>query len=251
MGYAWEDCNIMTPIGAPGILSSVSTPAFDPLTAINWEHAWWAEGPRFKARGYADNAAVATWDDEIGASNNTQATGTKQPLYKAAGGPNSRPCILPDGIDDAFTGPSFTGFGPPWSLCVIGAMKFTNLSYNYIFAAAHLNQNNNNQWSTNNNGLAIAGGTANANPHLFSVYSNQSAGTSKLTLDGTIVINPQSGMSTNPLTRLRYWFVSESGTYFNDKPLCFVGVYNGNHEMHAQWSNFKAWTMSYYGITVV
>lgn len=48
----------------------------------------------------ADNDPVTTWEDSSGLGRNyAQATASKKPLYLAAGGPNSQPCLSFDGDD--------------------------------------------------------------------------------------------------------------------------------------------------------
>lgn len=54
--------------------------------------------------GVSDGGTVATLPDRVGGSNLTQATGTKQPIYHATGGPNGTPSITFDGIDDFLGG---------------------------------------------------------------------------------------------------------------------------------------------------
>lgn len=59
--------------------------------------AWY----RGSSLAVSDGAAISQWDDESGnARHLLQAAGSKQPLYRATGGPNSRPCIEFDGTDD-------------------------------------------------------------------------------------------------------------------------------------------------------
>lgn len=47
-----------------------------------------------------DGHAVGTWSDAISGCDFVQATGSKQPLYRATGGSNSRPAVEFDGNDD-------------------------------------------------------------------------------------------------------------------------------------------------------
>jgi hypothetical protein len=65
---------------------------------------------------------VATWADLSGAGNNhVQATTTKQPAFAAGGGPRSRPCVTPDGVDD-FLGATFT-LSHPMTRCTVGIFR--------------------------------------------------------------------------------------------------------------------------------
>src|SRR5262245_13524936 len=51
--------------------------------------------------GVADVGTVTTWPDRSGNGNSpTQATSTKRPVWSATGGPNGRPCVTFDGVDD-------------------------------------------------------------------------------------------------------------------------------------------------------
>lgn len=75
---------------------------FSPLTDLSTAPALWLRASAITP--VADGTAVATWSDASGnARDATQATGTKQPLYRtAANGIGGRPALDFDGTDDAF-----------------------------------------------------------------------------------------------------------------------------------------------------
>lgn len=62
----------------------------------------WLEGDQL---ALSDGAAVSSWTDKSSAANHAvQATGSKQPAYRATGGPNSLPCVEFGGDDGLATG---------------------------------------------------------------------------------------------------------------------------------------------------
>jgi hypothetical protein len=70
-----------------------------PPTTISGLMLWFEAG---QISGVADGGAVATWSDASGNGHDaTQATGTKQPLYRSTGTlPNGKPVVVFDGVDD-------------------------------------------------------------------------------------------------------------------------------------------------------
>ncbi len=66
--------------------------AFDPATLAAW---WRGDGPFTIATG------IASWFDRSGKGRpQLQVTGAKQPILDPTGGPNGRPCVTADGIND-------------------------------------------------------------------------------------------------------------------------------------------------------
>jgi hypothetical protein len=81
-----------------------AVPAFSP-TDITGLKVWYRADA---ITGVADGGAVATWIDSGPLANNA-AEATNRPVYRATGGPNSRPCVEFDGINDKLTSGSNLG----------------------------------------------------------------------------------------------------------------------------------------------
>lgn len=87
---------------------------FDPL-AIAGCKGWYDAANTSQT---VDGSAVATWYDKSGMGNHmSQATGTNQPTYRATGGPNSKPAVETDGIDNFMSGAISGGFSV--STCIV------------------------------------------------------------------------------------------------------------------------------------
>lgn len=91
------------------------------LLGVEWEHAWFVEGPRFLALGLNDLDPVSVWPDEIGDADMTQTTGSRQPTYDVTSY-NGFPGIVPDGVDDFLKSPVVVGniaIPQPFSMVMI------------------------------------------------------------------------------------------------------------------------------------
>lgn len=84
----------------PAVAAPPSTPT--PPGGVTTNLVLWLEGDQL---ALADGAAVSSWTDKSSVGNHaTQATSTKQPTYRATGGPNSLPTVEFDGGDGLATG---------------------------------------------------------------------------------------------------------------------------------------------------
>jgi hypothetical protein len=72
--------------------TGVPPPPFDPINAVNWKHAYWAEDPDWTNPG--DGQPVDSWRDAVGNEDAVQATEARQPIYEAsAAGMGGRPAL--------------------------------------------------------------------------------------------------------------------------------------------------------------
>lgn len=83
--------------------------------------AWWAADTLV----LADGAKVASWADKLGAYTLTQANSTKQPLYRASGGPGNKPYVDFNAVTLALA-TAMTGT-PPWTWFFV--MNYNATSY--------------------------------------------------------------------------------------------------------------------------
>lgn len=85
-------------------------------TTLGSRRGWYDVG----ALSFADGVAVDSFADGFGNGNTlSQATGIKQPLYRASGGPKGRPALLFDGTDDSLQNASAMPATQPYSIyCV-------------------------------------------------------------------------------------------------------------------------------------
>lgn len=98
--------------------------AFSPLSVANL--VLWLAADRIA--GAADGDAVGTWSDLSGQANHaTQATGSKQPLYRV-GAINGKPSLRFDATDDFLQTAAFTGgtIAQPVTMLVVGKMPRTS-----------------------------------------------------------------------------------------------------------------------------
>jgi len=79
----------------------------------------------------ATDEGVGTWNDLSGAGRHvTQTTNTDRPVYKATGGPGSKPCIQFDGTDDWLN--SAAHWWGSDDITTIVVMKFANATRNTV-----------------------------------------------------------------------------------------------------------------------
>ncbi|MBK6622897.1 MAG: hypothetical protein IPG32_19300, partial [Saprospirales bacterium] len=77
----------------------------------------------------ATDEGVGTWNDQSGNGRHaTQTTDTDRPVYKATGGPGSKPCIQFDGTDDFLS--TATHFWGSDDMTVIVVTKVANATRN-------------------------------------------------------------------------------------------------------------------------
>lgn len=230
--------------------------AFNPLTAIGWHTAFWASDPGWSNPGAG--GSVSTWRDGTNNGRNaTQATGSKQPTWRAATTAlGSRPTVQGDGGDYLETA-SFTAINSPVSAVVIAAMTSTAAGQSLIDGPV----------ATANNrvvigittgpvwlgyaGSVLSGGTADTNGHLFRVYATDTGSGDALSVDGAATASGNAGTTGIPWDTIDLFANGGAGgTGFASAHIAFAGVYVGDVTAHAQWAAFKAWANTFYRLAV-
>lgn len=106
---------------------------YNPLTAIPWSHAYYAEGPEFLALGKVNNDAVGTWPDEIGTADQAQATGANQPLYIAASNINSQPALRFDSSDRMIA--TWSNVSVPYTIVLLAKLASVSQGTTYVLCS--------------------------------------------------------------------------------------------------------------------
>ncbi len=224
---------------------------FDPLT-VGWRNAWWAEGPRMAALGLSDAAAVSTWPDEIGSEDLTQ-TGANRPTYRTAGTINSVPAVRGDGSQYLNrTQGSFTGLAQPDTVVVVAKYAtLMNTSDPYLFDGAGSTRqiltgrySNISVWLIYA-GTIVHGAASNTSPHLWLGYFNGASSVGQI--DGTQVSSGNFGGSNLDGMAL---FTNSTFDFKASADIAFVGLFSGDVRTDPKWSDFKAYCLSHWGITV-
>ena len=220
--------------------------AFNPITGINWAHAYWVGGTEFIAKGYSDGGAVSNWPDEIGTDDLTE--GTDQPVYRATDASfDSQPIVEFNGTNDRLH------------------TNFSTISASSIVMVGRCRsfQNNDHLWSNNPNkrniiympsggnwniyaGSAGDSGTArDTSPHLFTgVYNLPNE---VMELDGTELIEGAYGTETIDGLLLGE---NAGGTRWTPLDCPFIGVYDGDVRADGGFADFEQWVEDTYNITI-
>jgi hypothetical protein len=225
--------------------------SFDPLNAIAWHSAFWAEDPDWSAP--ADGGAVSDWRNagSVGTDYNAvQATASKQPTYRAATAAyNNRPTVQFDATDDFLRTAAWTATTQPLHLVVIANLGATTATRSIVdgrdayrglvtgFSSARWGMN----WGTPVN---EAVGTSTTNPSLIVQLANGASST--MDVNGTQVIATDAGVLDSIGLTLG---ANNIGTGSFGGHLAFVGLYDGTLSA-ADLAALEAWATSHYGITV-
>lgn len=224
------------------LTSAQSGRTADPLAAISWSHVWWAAGPRFKALGLADGAAVTTFPDEVGSADMTRSAAG--PVYRAsAASLTSRPAVETDGVE---------------VLRTAAAAISVTLTYSVAWVGRHIA-----------GGTALVGGQTEASavvPMLqFFTFAAAGAGAIFGAASGSTVLGTgqrvwttvitsgddfsrmasTTGTGTGGstlLTRLALGgYADMGGANESQTQTHFLGVYQGNLLLHPRFAEWERW----------
>lgn len=221
----------------------VSGGAYNPVTAISWAYAYWAEGADFVASGPIDGTGVSTWHDEIGSSNFTTPGGSTSPHYIAAATElGNKPAIRFrigqfDRLD-ATWGP----LAQPNSLVIIGAHNggLSNRDYvDSLSANRQLFDDTGGVWRMLASSSAPTSIAADDNKHLFIALYNGASST--LQVDGTVssTVNPGTNSISAPI-------LGFSNALNRNPVYAFIGWKSGALTA-GEISALRTWSQSYYG----
>ena len=227
---------------------------FNPLTGWTTDpvHAVWASDPSWTPP--ADGGAVSSWRNGGSVGGDlVQATGSKQPTYDASlGAYNNQPVVTFATDDVLAVNPA--DIAQPYYLVVIGnvAAATANMAFVGVGGSAAYRVGTDSatgaQWRWVP-GSGIQGGTVDTGPHLFVAAADGANGF--LEIDGASVAIGNVG--TNALTVLSVGAgVSIVGSYaaYLNGSIAYAAVFNTDPTGQAEWADFKAWCLSFYGIAV-
>lgn len=248
----------MSMLAFPGILQQQGAGggAFNPETDITWHSFSWAEGTNFVARGIVDGGSVQTWDNETGESALTQATAGKRPLYRASvAALNGQPAIDFDGTDDILVSADFTtnpDYTSKVSMVWVGNLNSVSGTRTILdgndLTNYHLFGCTSGAWWIRGS-TTVTGGTAATGAHLIVAIFDAAtaAGGDIVDVDNANVITDDAGNRS-----VDGWSVCgrNNNTNYVDGEAALAGIYEGNIKSDPEWSNFKTWVTSHYGITL-
>ena len=187
----------------------------------------------------------------------TQATGSKQPTYRASTAAfNNKPTVQGDGTDDwigATFGAAIASY--PWYVVSIFSKGKAANAPEVIWDDVPGSGGSPGYPLYTDTGAStwrisvaaeLAGGTADTGTHL--AVATYNGASSSLVIDGTSVssgtigpVNPASGVT------LCGW---RGGTYNSSGHIAYWALFTTNPTALPEWAAFKAWVTSTYGITV-
>jgi len=224
-----------------------AAPLFDPLTAITWHSAVFAEDSDWVAP--ADGAAVSQWDDGSGNGRHyLQATGANQPLYRATvAGLNNKPAVQSQDSSDLLVQGSYTAIAQPFSVVFVAQLgAASSWVCDGIGASNRVLFNRTTGWFMDA-GTARQYGTSNGNAHLFEWIVNGAS--SKLFVDGTQVGSTESHGANTPVGFTLFNRYT-GGTSVGSASVAFFGVVASDWAVHAERANLKAWAALHYNLTI-
>jgi hypothetical protein len=219
--------------------------AFNPLTDVAWDHAYWAEGPEYVALGYGNGVESVNWPDEIGTADLPRGGGGTGALYSATGGANSKPAL--NFATSRWHQTGVLSWAAPWSWVVIGKHGGTNSTR--IISGQHANPSFSQIYRDGSGNFGfymngeVADGAADTNNHMFLAYCPAS-GSRVLGVDGAESSGGTSGLTLTVLN------TSGGNAEYGNCVLSFVGVKLADVRSDSGWAGFNSWCESYYGLTI-
>ena len=237
--------------------TAAAAPSFNPLTGWTTDpvHGVWASDPLWTPP--ADGGAVSSWRNGGSVGGDlVQATGSKQPTYRASvAALNSKPTVQFDGADDAVSY-NVTDIPQTYYLVLIASTS-TPTSYDCAIGTSEVAGRGLHIGSPLGTspdyrisfGTAVNGGTPTSDPALFVVTA--AGASSALAVNGTTVLS--GNMGTGALSRLTLGGWSTDGSTIADPltgHIAYAAVFTTDPTALPEWDTFKAWCLSFYGVTV-
>jgi len=225
---------------------------FNPLTSFSTDpvHGVWASDPLWVPP--TDGGAVSSWRNggSVGTPNFTQATGTKQPTYRASTAAyNNKPTVQSDGTDD-FLACNFDDLTQPIWVVLLG--NYGSTSGTRYLCDAHTVQSHiiyNNSGTKNAMYAGVALGTSvdtNTNPNLHVCKFNGASSTYQL--NGSLIASGNAGAVGMDGSTI---FARAGGsTTAGDGHIAYYAVFTSDPTALPEWAAIKAWVTSTYGIAV-
>lgn len=226
---------------------------------IAWTHAYWVEGPEFLASRpvpsgglqvgslslkppVAASNAVATWPDEVGTLDLSQATALNQPQYDAAHASWGKPAVTFNGSQRMKSALLGSPIAQPFDVVVIARRSVAGATFSIAFDG-HTNRVQVGTNSVPDDWLffmtgAVGGGTPNTSKHLIRARADAT--------DAIYVDESLQGSGAGGTTALDGVSVSARDGFNNwQGEIVFVGVKAGGLSA-GDISDLHAWSQSYY-----
>lgn len=241
----------------PYILGGTSPPS------ITWHTAFWASDPSWSNPG--DGNAVTSWSDYSGNGRTASVSGSTAALtYRAASASlNNQPAVEASGGSRSNAGtterrlvtPSFSSLSGPLSTVAIGFTGVTTGAVAIWGDGGGVGTTDRLAPYTDSSGFSIFAGVGvtksgiNTSPHLFVGYVSDAGSGDFVNIDGTSSTTGNAGTTGVPITKVSL-FGRSDGAFVGPVTLAFYGVYQGNVTSDPNWSAFKTWVASTYGLTI-
>ncbi len=232
---------------------AAAAPSFNPLTDFSTVpvHGVWASDPLWVPP--ADGGAVSSWRNggSVGTPNFTQGTGSKRPTYRASTAAyNNQPTVQGDGTDD-FLACNFDDLTQPFWIVLLGNYGNNTAIAKYLcdafsVQAGIIYNNSSTKYHTYSGVPGDTGDTLDANTHVHVVkFSGVS---SSYHLDGASIWTGNAGVLGMDGTTL---FARAGGVGGNiPGHIAYYALFTSDPTAQTEWAAFKAWCLSFYGVTV-
>lgn len=222
--------------------------SFDPRTAIAWEAACWADDPAWSTGKPAEGGDVSAWRNfgsRAGAGDFVQGNGARQPNWSASSFAGKGGVTFNGSSDMLSTAAFSSALATPFSHVLIGKRTATGTGVEFWFGAnLSALYAYNGTFNVFYNGW-VYGPATNTTGHLFRGYATGGAA-SKIAVDESVT----SGTAGATSAALAGFGVQSAGTAATASVVAFAGLYAGDITADGQWSAFKSWAASYYGLTI-
>lgn len=232
-----------------GVKSVAAAPSFNPLTSWTTDpvHGVWASDPLWTPP--ADGGAVSSWRNGGSVGGDlVQATGSKQPTYRASTAAlNGQPTVQSDGTDD---GLSLTGLNiaQPLYLLVIGKWETNTNSTLVATRYSSVDTDSGLRNNTVNFKLGVATGfdisAFNTNAHLFTCVLNNAS--SSASIDGAAAATGTTG--ANNITGIDLF--NNAANHYAAAHLGYVALFTTDPTAQPEWADFTSWVETTYGLVI-
>lgn len=215
---------------------------YNPLTAITWNHAYYTDGPEFKALGLSNAGNVTTWPDEISTADATYAgsnieylTANSRLNYQSSVGVKS-------GTQGSFT--ASVSIAATYYIFIIANVPDTaDTNTLAVWGLSDGIRVASDQFQYNMNGGSITGQNNDGLAHM--IYVQGSGATSQLHIDGNVT-NASAGTSTTISSFQILGGLSGVVRSYHPMAISFVGI-TRTAPSAAQRADFRGWAQIKYG----
>lgn len=228
--------------------------AFDVETDIAWHSLWWAEGTNFAAEGYGNGDQVDVWPNESAESDLSQAVAADRPLYVSSG-IGGRPAV--DFVDDldGMAGTLSAGLSQPFTLVALCSFDDADQNSRTVmgdYASCRIRTS-----SSGNGQVRLEAGT-DTQPRVDSspngtayLWVGVFDGASSVIYRNGTQFGPSGTPGSNALSTTMEVGSSGSGGGSGMPGIYpLFAVYDGDLATDGNWSAFKSWVASHYGLTI-